>query len=210
MKDLPFTRLWKLTCGAAIMLAVTGCDDSKREALKQQGAAALEQKLSEAKAKVQGLEWEKMFAEMEAGVGNVRELADLYAGHHWDEAKAWVAKVDSKPAQTVFSSIGEVLCMEEAEGVEGCVRRIDEMLKAPDLTPERKRTLEIMRSYVGGKYGQKTSDIVVLIGLIYVSTNGFTYGVNVHGFNMELDQIAFMAVIEEARAAMLARAAVSK
>jgi hypothetical protein len=173
---------------------VSGCDDTAHK-LKQSSA-----ELAEAtKAKVQEVQRGKLFAEFESAGLNIRELAGLFASNRWDDAKAWIGKVDSPSTRTVFQTIGEVLYLEEMNGVEGCKIKVDDFLKDKDISPERKKTLEIMRAYVDGKSGRTTSDIAVMIGLAYLSHNGFDYSVNLHGTKIELDQLLFLAAIDHAR-----------
>lgn len=183
----------KLALFAAALL-VSGCDDTTHK-LKQSGT-----ELAEAtKAKVQEVQWGKLFAEFESAGLNIRELAGLFASNRWDEAKAWIGKVESPSTKTVFKTIGEVLYLEEMDGVEGCKSKVDELLKDKEISKERKKTLEIMRAYVDGKSGRKTSDIAIVIGLAYLSHNGFDYSINLHGSKIELDKLLFLAAIEHAR-----------
>lgn len=180
---------------AFVTLAISGCDDATSK-LKQRGAEAAKA----TKAKIQEVEWGPLFAEFESAGLNIRELASLFASNRWDDASAWIAKVDSQSAKTVFQTVGEVLYLEEVEGVEQCKLKVDGLIKSEGISPERKRTLEIMRSYVGGKSGKKTSDIAVLIGLAYLSLNGFDYKINLpHGNKVELDTMLFLAAVAHAK-----------
>jgi hypothetical protein len=173
---------------------LSGCDDATTK-LKQSSA-----ELAEAgKTKIQEVKWDVLFAEFESAGLNIKELAGLYAGKHWDEAKLWIGKIDSQPTKAVFLTIGEVLYLEEIEGVEGCKTKITELLKDKDITPARKKTLEIMQTYVGGKHGAKTSDIAVMIGLVYLHYYGLDIAVNAHGTDYQIDMMLFLAAVEHAR-----------
>src|SRR5262245_27309832 len=99
-----------LLVAAASMLS--GCDDAKRK-LKESGTEVVEA----GKAKMQEVQWEALFAEFESAGLKIRELAGLFASNRWDEAKVWIAKVDSESTRTVFQTVGEVLYLEEVEGV---------------------------------------------------------------------------------------------
>lgn len=176
-------------------LVISGCDDATSK-LKQRGAEVAEV----TKAKIQEAEWGPLLAEFESAGLNIRELATLFANNRWDEAKTWIAKVDSQPTRAVFQTVGAVLYLEEVEGVEQCLEKVDELLKNEGISPEQKKTLEIMRRYVGGKSGRKTSDIAIIIGLAYLSHNGFDYEIKLpHGNKMELDKMLFLAAMAHAK-----------
>ena len=183
-----------VTLFAAGALWVSGCDDTTRK-LKESGAEVAEA----ANAKIQEVQWGTLFAQFESAGLNIRELASLFASNRWDDAKAWIGKIDGQSTRTVFQTIGEVLYLEEVDGVEKCNAKVDALLKDKDISAERRRTLEIMRAYVGGKAGQKTSDIAIVIGLAYLSCNGFDYSINLHGNKIEVDKLLFLAAVEHAR-----------
>ncbi len=188
------SQLLKLMLLAIAALVLGGCDDAKRK-IKESGADVVEA----GKAKIQEVQWDAMLAEFESAGLKIRELAGLFASNRWEDAKAWIAKVDSQSTRTVFQTIGEVLYMEEMDGVEACKSKVDELLKDKELSPERKKTLEIMRGYVGGKGGSKTSDIAIIIGLAYLSHNGLDYKVSIHGNKIQLDQMLFLAAVDHAK-----------
>ncbi|CAN5745451.1 hypothetical protein BH11VER1_BH11VER1_41290 [soil metagenome] len=177
-----------------MVLGGSGCDDATRK-LKQSGMEMAEA----GKAKIQEVQWEVLFDEFESGGLNIRELAALFASKRWDEAKTWIGKIDSSGTRTVFQTIGEVLYLEEVDGVEGCKAKVEVLLKDKEISLERKKTLEIMQTYVGGKLGRKTSDIAIMIGLTYLSYNGFDYSLEAHGTKIELDKMLFLEAVEYAR-----------
>jgi len=193
MKNL-LSQMLSLIFLAVAALTLSGCDDAKRK-IKERGTEAVEV----GKAKLQEVQWDALLAEFESAGLKVRELAGLFASNRWDEAKVWIAKVDSQSTRTVFQTVGEVLYLEEVEGVEACKLKVDELLKDKDLSPERKKTLEIMRGYVGGKAGSKTSDIAIILGLAYLHFNGLDYSVKIHGNKIQLDEMLFLAAVDHAK-----------
>lgn len=186
--------IFKAALCTVTALTLNGCDDATTK-LKQSGAELAEV----GKTKLQEVQWDVLFAEFESAGLNIKELAGLYAGKHWDEAKVWIGKLDHQPTKTVFLTIGEVLYLEEIEGVEGCKLKITELLNDKELSKERKKTLEIMQAYVGGKHGARTSDIAVMIGLVYLHYNGFDYSLTTHGGDIQVDMMLFVAAVEHAR-----------
>jgi len=128
-------------------------------------------------------------------------LADLYMEKRWVEADDFVANLDDEDMKVAFGTVGDVLLLEEVEGIDGATLEIDAMLADPAIDLTRARTLEIMRSYVNGKNGAKTSDIVVtlaMIGLMCAGTDIDIHGAGAGG-QLVMQTLVALAEAQDAR-----------
>jgi len=156
-----------------LFLGLVGCG-SDSEDLKKQG----KELVGRARDVAKKAEWDKIITHVESKGLAIRELAALYKDKKWDDAKTWVEDLDDESVKIGLRTVGEVLYLEETKGIEKCSNTIDKMMSEEDINPARKKTLSVMKSYVNGKGGLRTSDIVITVAVVALACNGVD--MNIH------------------------------
>lgn len=124
---------------------------------------------------------------------DLAKLSDLYKEKKWDEADQWIQSIDDEAVKTSFKTIGEVLILEEQEGVENSCKKIDLLLQDEQLNSSRKRTLTFMKSYISSKGGLKSSEIIITVVCVAIMCKGGGGGgLEIHP-GTKTDQIVLLA-----------------
>jgi len=190
----------KLIC-ICLILVFTGCEENAKK-LKDKSEDLLQKTkgitsgitergkdiINSAQDTECDLEWKIIIDHVESKGLKISELSTLYIEKKWDEARIWVESIDGASTKVAFRTVGEVLFLEEIEGIDKCSIKIDVMMSKEDIDPIRKKTLEVMKVYVNGKGGMKSSEVLVTLAIVALICSGAD--INIHAVD-QTGRIAF-------------------